>query len=210
MRPPATCHPNRPLHGHGQCQRCYNRSYRALEREMRRRADGARLVPAGPVAAHVAALRRYGSTRVIAALAGVSQSVVVELPRRGMLRPAVARALLAVTPASVVAASGVGVVRRVQALAALGWPATEVARLAGLSPAEAARLAVSDPSGRVHPRVAAAVAATYARLHMTPGPSARARARADALGWAPPLAWDDIDDPEQTPTGRRAGDPRRG
>lgn len=49
-----------------------------------------------------------------------------------------------------------------------------------------------------------AIVAAYERLHMQPAPegrgASRARNRAIALGWAPPLAFDNIDDPDEQPT----------
>lgn len=53
---------------------------------------------------------------------------------------------------------------------------------------------------------AAAVAAVYDELwsiHGT-GPGSRAlRGRAEREGWPPPMAWDDVDDPQEQPSGVR-------
>jgi hypothetical protein len=54
----------------------------------------------------------------------------------------------------------------------------------------------------VRRNVAEAILALYDDLSMTPadGPGAwRALSDARKHGWAPPLAWDDIDDPNETP-----------
>ena len=45
----------------------------------------------------------------------------------------------------------------------------------------------------------AAVAELFDRWCMTLGPSRLSRDRARAAGWLPPLAWDDIDDPDEQP-----------
>lgn len=88
--------------------------------------------------------------------------------------------------------------RRVQALACIGWPAKRVHEEA---------FGYSYPSGTggwllegtVTGERFAALDAAYERLCMTPGPSKRAKDTALAKGWAPPLAWEDIDDPDETP-----------
>ena len=54
------------------------------------------------------------------------------------------------------------------------------------------------------------IAALYDRWCMTPGPAAtRNRAMAVRRGWAPPLAWNNIDDPDEQPRGVRAERPRK-
>lgn len=82
-------------------------------------------------------------------------------------------------------------VRRLQALAALGWSLSEVA----------VRLDVSDKTisnlragawTNVYPATARRVSALYDELQGTPGPSLSTRIRATKRGWAPPLAWNDI------------------
>jgi hypothetical protein len=92
-----------------------------------------------------------------------------------------------------------GTRRRLQALAAIGWTSTDLAVRLGVD-----RTAVSENmryEGPVLVTTAARTRALYDELSMTPGPSAIARARALAKGWAPPLAWDDdtIDDPKAKP-----------
>lgn len=93
-----------------------------------------------------------------------------------------------------------GAVRRIRALIAIGWTRADIApRIApancdSLARGNYARMAV----GRWR-----AVAACYDELHMTLGPSKINRQRAIKLGYAPPLAWDDIDDPDEMPSGAR-------
>lgn len=56
-------------------------------------------------------------------------------------------------------------------------------------------------------QTAVKVADLFERLHMTVGPSSRARNYALRRGWHPALAWDDIDNPDEAPnlgTDRRA------
>lgn len=88
-----------------------------------------------------------------------------------------------------------GTCRRLQALAALGWPSAAIA--ARLQVSDAAVIARTTSSRTVDRRTAARVRRVYDELSMSVGPSSITRKRALAKGWVPPLAWDDdtIDDP---------------
>lgn len=95
----------------------------------------------------------------------------------------------------------IGAVRRIEALMAMGWGHEAIAK-AG-APGTAALL-----NRRGHLVTIGRwrqIKEVYDTLSMTPGPSALTRGWAKALGYAPPLAWDDdtIDDPTATPTGDR-------
>lgn len=95
--------------------------------------------------------------------------------------------------------SGRGAQRRVQALHARGWMAEDLAPVVGLSAVTLERVLWQ---ATITPRAHAIIAAAYELLwNATPPCSDLARqhemARAAANGWAPPMAWDDIDtDPE--------------
>lgn len=101
--------------------------------------------------------------------------------------------------------SALGPMRRLQALAALGWTGDA---LVAASRGELARMTVSyllrGDYQQVSPAVAKAVAALYAALSERPGGSTRAATAARAKGWAVPAAWDDIDDPKERPKGLRS------
>lgn len=91
-----------------------------------------------------------------------------------------------------------GTSRRLKALAALGWSREDLAAQLGCSP----QLIERHRTGRLarlHTDVAARYADLYERLQGTPGPSNVTRGHATRQGWAPPLAWDDIDDPHARP-----------
>ena len=92
-----------------------------------------------------------------------------------------------------------GTVRRIRALAAIGWPARTVAAHAGYHSGEA--LLNLAHRSKVHTDTAAVVAAVYTRLAHTPCPSDASRRRAAAAGWLGPQWWDDqlIDDPNYDP-----------
>ena len=117
-----------------------------------------------------AAIRRYETCRRIDTAAGITRTVPV-----------------------------VGTIRRLQALAAIGWPGHEIAARLGCDRTRVAQVWRADPAGVALRTTAEAVARVYADLCMIPGPSAtHSRRRAVREGWAPPLAWDDIDDPAAT------------
>lgn len=102
-----------------------------------------------------------------------------------------------------------GTHRRIHALQALGWRLGDIdcALGKGFRTSHTHNLLCQDA---VHLDTAIAVAAVYERLSMTPGPSETTRKRAKRWGYAPPLAWDCIDDPDEQPRGwEYAGQPRQ-
>ena len=85
-----------------------------------------------------------------------------------------------------------------------GWPVAEVARRCGLS---ASTLHNVLEGKHEHCTVATArgIDRTFRDLASTPGPSIKARRLAERRGYAPALAWDDIDtDDDIAATERRA------
>lgn len=92
-----------------------------------------------------------------------------------------------------------GAQRRVRALQRLGWSLRMIANEAGWNHAEDLHYLLRNPS--CNRRTWERIAETYERLSMTLPPhcsaTARARNRAERLGYAPPLAWDDIDRDER-------------
>lgn len=97
-----------------------------------------------------------------------------------------------------------GTRRRIQALATLGWSSNAVAAKAGMRGSDV-RDIVYDQE-RVYITTAAIISQVYVALEnslapMTTTPqrasAGQARSVATRNGWAPPIAWDDIDnDPE--------------
>lgn len=95
----------------------------------------------------------------------------------------------------------VGTLRRIQALHALGWTGPQIAEAAGL-PVNTLRSVYYHQVRVVRAGTAQRVADAFDRLAMSrpEGKYAnRARAMAERRGWPPPLAWDDIDDPNEIP-----------
>lgn len=110
------------------------------------------------------------------------------------------------TPKKLVPA--IGTARRLRALAALGYDWQSQADEFGVSRDQIRQWAMN--TGLTTRTTAARVAAFYDRLSMVPPPTdtiaqrcnvSRARNRAQAAGWAVPLAWDEgtIDDPKARP-----------
>lgn len=168
--------------------------------------------PIGPPRERVEALRALGiGTPRLEALTGVRGDTLHRLSRPGrehcsrrvyaavMAIPMPEAAYRMAQPGANV--SSVGTVRRLRALAVIGWPNGYIAD----------RLGLSDPAGLnkvyvgrrrcVTARRAAAVADLFDELWDQPGPSERHRRWAASKGWAPPLAWDDdtIEDPAACP-----------
>lgn len=102
-----------------------------------------------------------------------------------------------------------GTARRIQALAAIGWSYPLIAARLGVKTPRVGHLA-RQMHDRVTRTVHNQVAAMYRELCMKTPPQGtraeryavtRAKASAAANQWAPPLAWDNIDDPTDTPKG---------
>lgn len=90
------------------------------------------------------------------------------------------------------------VTRRIHALAAIGWTYAELGPRLGVTSQNIGYLA-GRTTGMVERGIARRVIRLYDELSMTPGTSNISRQRAISRGWAPPLAWDDIDDPNAVP-----------
>lgn len=151
--------------------------------------------------------------RELSRLTGLRDSYLSRLHGRGpsarvyrRTRDTILAARRAPTPA--------GIQRRARALHALGYTGAALAREVGIS-VDAMRqlLRAPEPRRYHHVEVTTAVVAVYDRLAwlpMPPGaPATAARNRARARGWAPPLAWDDIDHDEHPwqPAPQPAGRP---
>jgi hypothetical protein len=96
-----------------------------------------------------------------------------------------------------------GTKRRIQALVALGWTLGEIAAACEKRSGNAWTNEVLR-SARVHSTTEALIRSAYDRMSMIrpEGPYRnRQRATAARKGYAPPLAWDDIDDPLERPSG---------
>lgn len=202
------------------CEECRQANRDEESRRSRMMAYGRwqPFVDAGPAREHLRALAAAGiGWKRAAELAGVSNGAVTKIlygtpggqPSR-RVRPETEAAILAVRPSPAVMAAtartdATGTRRRLQALAACGWPPGRLAGLLGVSPGNLSTLMRRE---RVTAATALAVAALFGELWDVPPPegtpqeraaASRARRRAMRQGWVPPLAWDDIDDPDAVP-----------
>jgi len=166
-------------------------------------------VDAAPIAAHLQKLLAAGdSLPSISRRIGYAYSPLwrVATGQQKKLRTAYAERILALQPGLATGAftDATGSMRRLRALTAMKHSLETIATDSGLSTSVIGTI-ITGRRTRITQETADAVAATYRRLHMTPGSSARAGNRAAREGWAPPLAWtDNIDDPDAFPdfTGR--------
>jgi hypothetical protein len=95
-----------------------------------------------------------------------------------------------------------GTSRRLQALAVNGWSCVDLGRELGVSDTVAREWMMNRRCERISVRTRARVTALYERVWDQPGPG-RYRVKTErwarVQGFAPPLAWDDIDDPDEQP-----------
>lgn len=199
-------------------------AYEANRAREKARGNWQPYVDARPAAAHLRVLSAAGlGWKRVAAMAGVSSSCVYPLlygrpdrnagaPRTKARRALVAAILAVPMPTlddlgATVVVDSTGGRRRLQALMTRGWSVQRIATTRGLSRKP---LDHALEGGSINARTARAVVAAYEALWDQPPPqdstgdriaAVRARNRARAAGWAPPMAWDvdAIDDPTATP-----------
>lgn len=228
MRHP-DCDCPRAVHEHGsrttyvvhrcRCAECTAANRVAARARSKAKAFGRydKFVDGDQVRAHLRTLMAQGmGWKRIARAAGVACSTVYAIlygkhlddpshpehrPPRKQVQRDVAERLLAVELglAGGVRVDATGTNRRLQALVAIGWPCSELARRLGIRPNN-----FRPEQDRVNKSTADAVLALYDELWDQPrsgGFAERARRMARRRGWAPPMAWDDdlIDDPEARP-----------
>jgi hypothetical protein len=158
--------------------------------------------PSAPIAAHIRRLLAGGWTQVdIAAHVDINRRTlhgVLKGERKFVIRhtEAVILALDPDNPPGRVLPTGSA--RRVQGLAAIGWPLTQTAQDSGLH-VQFLRDLVSARYRRIPREHAAAIERVCRRRFLTPGPSTTARTVAAKRGWVPVTAWADIDDPACVP-----------
>lgn len=207
----------RPPHG---TFSCYNRGCRRDEcrtayRNHRKHADLRRSrglpghIDTASVAAHLHRLAESGWDRHdIADKSGVSyRTITYVLSGQRTMQTRNAAKILALKPLTQAPrVDSTGTRRRIQALAAIGWPIIHTAQQAGHSPAFVFR--ILNGWHTTVPRATAERVELLYRTHICrPGPSQHARTVAARNGWLGPLAWgDDIDDPAAQPEVDTTGD----
>lgn len=169
--------------------------------------------PADAVRQQMEYLTRLGfSTPAIATTAGVSESTVKQvLAGQATIRLATLPKVQSLTIHAIFRGAparsrvpSYSAIRRIQALQRIGWTHTAIDEL--LTPG------FRSHNVKAYARIEAAkwrdLNNVYEQLSMRPGPSAAAIRFAQQRGYAPPLAWDDIDDPLAVPN--IGEDPRNG
>lgn len=155
-------------------------------------------IPATLVARHVQALKAGGWTEPeIAAAAGVDRRTIhsVVAGARPHVHRRTATAILALTPSDAPnRVPAIGAMRRLQALAVMGWPLAHVGNVAGMYWTQVNDV-VAGRRKRIPRDQAEAIDTVFRALSTTPGPSARTRTIAARNGWVSARAWDDIDNP---------------
>lgn len=166
-----------------------------------------RYVDPEPARCHIQELLALGvSKRAIAQAAGVSPTTITDLTKHNPkhVTRRIAAKILAATPAGLHQREGddfvprIGVLRRLQALQALGHSAATIAAAAGVGTAVIHNL-VNQRGPYVSAMNRDRVHAAYALLWDKPGRSQKVATMARTKGWVVPMAWDDIDDPTATP-----------
>lgn len=212
--------------GEPSCGRCKfaHKTYQAYVRRQRAYGRWQPFVDADQARTHVLGLRAGGTSILrIATQAGVAPSRISyllygcgEKPMPAKIRRRFADALLKVTPEPRLVSS-LGVHRRLTALIALGYSQGCIGGRLGVTQTRVWQL-IHHRSAHVEQETHDRVDSLYESLSMTSPPvstgrekgtATRARRVAAANGWAPPLAWDNIDDPKESPTGFAGAEKRR-
>lgn len=194
--------------GRPECRQTHYRYMKRLRvdyaRGQRRRRDATQTIH------HIERLHNNGwTTAQIGRAAGLGESTIRAIASR--IHPevsnTVARAILAITlgppPADTRTTDATGTMRRLQALAAIGYSSPRLAELLGTHRSVIGRIARGEQP-TVEIPTAEAVARAYRTLSRVPGGNVRARNDARRSGWYGPAAWDGaaIDDPQAVPETR--------
>ena len=153
---------------------------------------------------HIEYLVNMGvSRRTIAASIGYTSDTGLNfLLKRNRIRTVTERKILAVKPNVELAHKGwvsaVGSRRKLQALAYMGWTLRYVCQQAHINNDTGSVIRLNKVT-RIEERVASAIDNVYKELHMINGGDIRSHKKAIANGWMPPMAWDNIDDPDEEP-----------
>ena len=196
------------------CKLAWSRKNKSWE--LRSHRNGGRTTAdAAEVRAHLNLLLERMSQRAVGDLIGSSPGYVGRIARGDIQRVGVtrARSLLAIDPFAEVTGkarvSSVGAVNRLRALTALGYSTARLAAEIGYTATNVKALLRGERS-EITGDADARIRREYERLSMRlPVPAddherggiTRARRRAQAEGWPPPLALDNPDDPNERPKG---------
>jgi hypothetical protein len=161
------------------------------------------LTDSATVREHIARLRALQwSDLGIAHRAGVSRCTIPHVLVSSQVQRTTERAILSVPlvmfASYKVTVPSIGLARRRDALACMGWPLLTVAPMAGMT---AQAVCNAQRRGQVSVLLLNRFAAVYDELQNVPGPSEVVALQAKNKGLRPPMAWEfvDIDDPQARP-----------
>lgn len=191
----------RPVRCRGLCRKHYEKARRLVTFKTV-------MVDAQPVREHLQYLISNGmGTHRIADVSGVGRNVIQGIligtrnrsPSSQVVRRNANKLLsVQIDLADGAAIEALGSMRRLRALVALGYTQTDIANRIGVQLPNLGKL-IHARQKHVSVKIARRISQVYDELLMKPGPSNRARRMARNHGWLPPLAWDDIDDPNEHP-----------
>lgn len=197
--------------GEPACEPCREAKRAASRRRDKRKAMGYRYqMPVGHELYDELILAREQGARLadIAGWAGLAESQVWRIIRGGPEQIVLARTWERLNSAIIrQAITPVGITRRIQALMRLGYSTTRIATEAGCHH-DTIRDARDEPRAYLAAWVRTGIADAYDRLSMTPATGetkqfkagvSRTRNRAIRCNYLPPLAWTNIDDPNDVP-----------
>jgi hypothetical protein len=187
------------------CQPCIKERRRVGKRnEVNRQLGRPATVPAAPARAHLHKLHIHMGWKTLATRTRLDYRTLVQIYRgeRITIRRTTAQKILTV-PAADNRDAGIyldatGSIRRVRALQAIGHSTQTIADACKTGRAKI-ELIVNGKQPTVREMLASKIRHAYSHLSEQPGRSVRGRNRAHREGWAPPGAWDDIDDPAAMP-----------
>ena len=163
-------------------------------------------VEAAPTAAHVQhLLADGGGWNQLRAVSGASFSTISDLNngRRKKIYRTTADKFLSIRLEDVLPGPlfvpAFPTERRLRALMAISHSPAAIAEAAGLHETSITDIVYGHGTDMVRPRTARLIAEAYEHLSARPGTHSLSRRRAAERRWAAPLAWDDIDDPDEKP-----------
>lgn len=190
------------------CAGCHQGKLLAGRRRSKRKEMGYRFtVPSDAARARITKWRAGGASYGdIADHTGLEEGRCWEIDNDGAPR------VYTRTAARILKANGwpvtaLGITRRVRALVRIGWAIPHIAEACGTSHDTILDIRRRQPEF-ISRKVRDGILAGYEQLAMQlPEPTSkqgkagvsRARNHATRMGWLPPLAWDDIDDPNERP-----------
>ncbi|MFJ9012286.1 hypothetical protein [Streptomyces canus] len=153
--------------------------------------------------------RGYSQTQIGDAVGKKSGDISKILAGQPTIAPSVAaRILCSPGPTGIPTCARIdstGTIRRGQALHAIGYPLYVIAEGIPMATNHLARMLAHQPA-TVSAAVAQGMTALYEKLRWRPGTSHFAIHNARRHGWHGPLAWDDIDNPNEQPDTEPADD----